>query len=356
MSEFTFSCPACGRAILADTAYAGKDITCPICKAVIVVPKEITGVNSTSAGNRPASRNHNASAVQRTSGLAIASLVCSVSSLITCIGWLPGIICGHLARARIRRNPSLKGQGLATAGLVIGYLILASEIGSTAFYVWRISTAVKQGYENVRQNLTTNTAIVMKTQSETGSNEIPPLEPAPAEVMVTNNQPVEPAKPVTVVTNNQLNNQSTESLPSEWTTDLSTASFPEHPAGGKLHGVDFAIKTAFFRNGDLKISSANGMVLDIFRLDASIEGRSYVVRFDDNNTASPHVKLTWNQQGAVQTATYSKGYGMKLQFDQAINRTVSAKIYLCLPDDSKSCVGGTLQVRLIKPRGQQTNQ
>ena len=60
MSEFTFSCPACGRAILADTAYAGKDITCPICKAIIVVPKEITGVNSTSAGNLPASPNHNA--------------------------------------------------------------------------------------------------------------------------------------------------------------------------------------------------------------------------------------------------------------------------------------------------------
>jgi hypothetical protein len=352
MSEFAFPCPACGQAISADTADAGKEVTCPICKATIVVPKEITGGNSTSVGSPPASPNPNASAVQRTSGLAVASLVCSGSSLITCVGWLPGIICGHLARSRIRRNPSLKGRGLATAGLVIGYLILASEIGSTAFYAWRVSTAVKRGYENVRQNLTTNAMIVVKTESATVSNEIQPLEPVQTEVAVTNIQSVEPAESATVATGNQPNNQSFESLASGWTSDISTASFPDHPAGGKLRGIDFAIKSAIFRNGDLRLNSANGMVVDCFRLAASIEGRSYVVRFDDNNMAGPHVRLTWNGQGAVQTATYSKGYGLKLQFDQATNRTVSAKIYLCLPDDLKSCVAGTLQVRLLKPRGQ----
>ena len=94
------------------------------------------------------------------------------------------------------------------------------------------------------------------------------------------------------------------------------------------------------------------MQLDIFRLGASIEGHSYEIQPADGGNANPHVKMTWNEGGAIQTATFSKGYGMKLQFDQAINRTVSAKIYLCFPDDSKSCVAGIFEVIFYPPRGE----
>ena len=160
MSEFKFSCPACSQNISCDTASVGTQIACPNCNATITVPKETAGT------------------AQRTSGLAIASLVCSLSSFITCVGWLPGIICGHLAKSRLRRNPSLKGSGLATAGLVIGYLFLMSEVGTTAVYVWRVSNAVKHGFENARQNLATNKIIVVQTQSITVSNKSQPPEPA----------------------------------------------------------------------------------------------------------------------------------------------------------------------------------
>lgn len=61
----------------------------------------------------------------RTSGLAIASLVLSVVGPITCI---PAIICGHLALRRIRKEPILRGRGLALAGLIIGYIVLGLAI------------------------------------------------------------------------------------------------------------------------------------------------------------------------------------------------------------------------------------
>jgi hypothetical protein len=290
----------------------GTQIACPACNATITVPKETAGT------------------AQRTSGLAIASFVCSLSSFITCIGWLPGIICGHMARSRIRRNPSLKGSGLATAGLVIGYLFLMSEVGTTAVYVWRVSNAVKHGFENARQSLATNKIIVVQTQSTTVSN---------------NSQPVEPVTPATtVVTSRQIEREK-----SEWTADISKASFPDHPASGKLHGLDFTVTTASFRNGDLKIRAGNGMLVDIFHLDASIEGHSYEVQSDaGGNTSNPLVRMTWNEGDVIQTSTFSKRYGMKLQFGQAVNRKVSGKIYLCFPDDSKSCVAGTFEVRLLK--------
>jgi hypothetical protein len=65
----------------------------------------------------------------RTDGLAIASLILSLSSLILGpLGSIPGIICGHIARSRVRRDPSLSGDGLAVAGLIVGYLILAGSL------------------------------------------------------------------------------------------------------------------------------------------------------------------------------------------------------------------------------------
>lgn len=64
----------------------------------------------------------------RTSGLAIASLVLGVLSIIPCfiltiLFAIPGVVCGHSALVRINRSGgSLTGQGMAIAGLVTGYL------------------------------------------------------------------------------------------------------------------------------------------------------------------------------------------------------------------------------------------
>jgi len=51
-------------------------------------------------------------------------------------GWIAGVICGHMAKTRIRINPNLRGNGLATAGLILNYtflFLLAFGIG-LAFY------------------------------------------------------------------------------------------------------------------------------------------------------------------------------------------------------------------------------
>lgn len=59
-----------------------------------------------------------------TSGLAIASLVCGIVGLLSCL--LPGIaavICGHMALGQIEASQGrLGGRGMAVAGLVLGYL------------------------------------------------------------------------------------------------------------------------------------------------------------------------------------------------------------------------------------------
>ena len=57
-----------------------------------------------------------------TSGLAIGALVCGILELFT-LGFaaIPAVILGHLARNQIRRTGE-RGDGMAIAGLVLGYL------------------------------------------------------------------------------------------------------------------------------------------------------------------------------------------------------------------------------------------
>jgi len=61
----------------------------------------------------------------QTSGAAIASLVLGILSFLLCpiIGSIAAIICGHIARGNIRKSSgTLSGDGMALAGLIMGYL------------------------------------------------------------------------------------------------------------------------------------------------------------------------------------------------------------------------------------------
>lgn len=63
----------------------------------------------------------------KTSGLAIASLVLGILSILFGIFTvIPALICGHMARGKFKREPGqYKNQGLALAGLIIAYIMLA---------------------------------------------------------------------------------------------------------------------------------------------------------------------------------------------------------------------------------------
>lgn len=95
--------------------------------------------------------------VPRTPAVAIWSLVLAVLSF-TC-GWLftaiPAVICGHIARSKIRKSGgAIGGKGIATTGLVLGYIglvlgimgipLLVSMIKSDLERSQRLSTERKE--------------------------------------------------------------------------------------------------------------------------------------------------------------------------------------------------------------------
>jgi len=60
-------------------------------------------------------------------GYAIASLACAIGGLtvIPLIGSILGVVLGGVARKRIQQDPSLDGDALAKAGVIIGWVGLA---------------------------------------------------------------------------------------------------------------------------------------------------------------------------------------------------------------------------------------
>jgi hypothetical protein len=64
-----------------------------------------------------------------TSGNAIASMVCGIMGLVTCliILGIPAVICGHLALKQINESAlPMGGRGMALSGLIMGYIQIIS--------------------------------------------------------------------------------------------------------------------------------------------------------------------------------------------------------------------------------------
>lgn len=69
-----------------------------------------------------------APALPQTSGLAIASLVLGIV-WIYWIGSILALILGYVAKKEIRRDPTrLSGNGIATAGIVLGWIGVATLV------------------------------------------------------------------------------------------------------------------------------------------------------------------------------------------------------------------------------------
>ncbi|HEX5693471.1 MAG TPA: DUF4190 domain-containing protein [Arenimonas sp.] len=77
-------------------------------------------------------------APRQTSALAITSLVSGLLgwTFLPLVGSLVAIVTGHMARAEIRRgNGQVDGDGLAVAGLVLGWLVVAISVLTILVFV-----------------------------------------------------------------------------------------------------------------------------------------------------------------------------------------------------------------------------
>ncbi|PZP59838.1 DUF4190 domain-containing protein [Pseudoxanthomonas sp. X-1] len=94
----------------------------------------------------------NVAVARPTSSLAVVSLVFGILgwSLLPTIGALVAIITGHMARAEIRRSQgAMDGDGMAVAGLVLGWLhLVLLVLGIAALFLFFGGLAALAAYAN----------------------------------------------------------------------------------------------------------------------------------------------------------------------------------------------------------------
>lgn len=73
-------------------------------------------------------------AVRPTNGLAIAALICSLSGMVVGLSAPVGAILGHVALRQIRERGE-EGQGMALAGVIVGWVITGLYAVGCAFYL-----------------------------------------------------------------------------------------------------------------------------------------------------------------------------------------------------------------------------
>jgi hypothetical protein len=119
--------------------------------------------------------------VQTTNGSAIASLVLSVLGLFG-IGSLLGIIFGHRARREIRQSGGYQGgDGLALAGIIIGYVTLALFVLAIALWITlfmtirdSVNTTATSTVEQCQADMRTVAVAVDAYHAQKGSFPEPP--------------------------------------------------------------------------------------------------------------------------------------------------------------------------------------
>jgi hypothetical protein len=80
----------------------------------------------------------NSPAAQKTSGLAITSLVLGIISLCCPVFLLPiaAVICGHIAQGQIKKSQgAIGGGGVALAGVILGYITIVLSIVAVVFWI-----------------------------------------------------------------------------------------------------------------------------------------------------------------------------------------------------------------------------
>jgi len=205
MNEHKFSCPHCDQRIACDETCCGQSIHCPNCQQVITVPSVAAApapgtprlsvrppAESPQAGPEPAQAlppPPQPSPNSPLSSMAVASLVLSLLSLILGpFGYIPGIICGHLAQGRLRRDAWLRGAGFAKAGLIVGYLGLTLTIAFVGFTVLKARQLFRASAAEIRAASTSVSGMMAASTpvsgAAVGNSKAAPVIAGPAPVSV----------------------------------------------------------------------------------------------------------------------------------------------------------------------------
>jgi hypothetical protein len=140
-----------------------------------------------------------------------------------------------------------------------------------------------------------------------------------------------------------------------WTMDLNQALIPAATVVGSVSSNGFFCEKATLQGGNLFLAQGNGFPADLgiaiglLQQGQSLSGRTILVPAN-RGPPVPLVVMRWkDEQDEPMTKNFSGGYALKIIFGQPVNGRIPGRIYIALPDDSKSFAAGTFEAELQKP-------
>lgn len=128
MGAVTVTCPSCGKGGQVAATYLGSHIPCPGCGTSVPFLRP-DGFASASAVGYPVGGQQygNHQAPPPFNGKAVASLVLGIANflILPLVGAILALALGYAARNELRRDPQRRGAGMATAGVVLGWVGIA---------------------------------------------------------------------------------------------------------------------------------------------------------------------------------------------------------------------------------------
>ncbi|MEY4918709.1 MAG: hypothetical protein RL616_2622 [Verrucomicrobiota bacterium] len=141
-----------------------------------------------------------------------------------------------------------------------------------------------------------------------------------------------------------------------WTLSLGTNTIADTTAAGRIHGQDFIVERATFRDGSLMLRAGTKGAVEFAAFvnfagaqPESLAGKTINVMSDAERAA--RVQLRWKDAAdEVQRKEFTNGYAMRLEFGALANNHLPGKIYLCTPDTEKSYLLGSFNADARKPK------
>jgi hypothetical protein len=139
-----------------------------------------------------------------------------------------------------------------------------------------------------------------------------------------------------------------------WRDDLDHVEVPGTAAKGMIHGEKFTLESAVLENGVLTIRDGKDffpdhalMIFLFLKKGETAAGKIFNIT-RASGFSSPHVHMKWRAEGedVPKTEMFMDDYVMRLEFGVMENGRLPGKIYVCLPDEMKSFVGGTFRAEI----------
>jgi hypothetical protein len=143
-----------------------------------------------------------------------------------------------------------------------------------------------------------------------------------------------------------------------WTLESTNFVIPDAPLAGSIHGNGFHCDRATLSGGTLVLRQGGffqpdlGITIGLFALRSEQLSGQTVVIGPNRPPPVPRVTLRWKEapQQSLQEVI-GGGYAMKLSFGRVTNGRIPGRIYIALPDGTKSFAAGTFDAEVRPGRG-----